>query len=123
MSHLENSFSRQQHMSGLTPKDLDDVRRLIADTSIYLLAITMLASLLHLLFEFLAFHSDINFWKENKSLAGLSARTLITDLISQFIVFLFLVDSNASLLVTIPSFCGILIQMWKVSLLSICFDS
>lgn len=38
-------------------QDIDDVRRLIADTSIYLLGITMLASLLHLLFEFLAFQS------------------------------------------------------------------
>lgn len=70
--------------------------------------------MLHLLFEFLAFQSDINFWKENKSLAGLSTRALITDLISQIVIFLFLVDSETSLLVTIPSFFGIIIQIWKV---------
>jgi hypothetical protein len=74
----------------------------------------MLASTLHLLFEFLAFKSDINFWQENKSLAGLSVRAVITDLFSQIIVFLFLVDSNTSLLVIIPSFCAIVIQCWKV---------
>lgn len=80
-----------------------------------MLAVTLLASLLHLLFECLAFQSDISFWKENKSLAGLSARTVLTDLISQVIVFLFLVDSDTSMLVTIPAFFGLLIQAWKVS--------
>ena len=38
----------------------------------------------------------------------------MTDLISQFIVFLFLIDSDTSLLVTVPSFFGMLIQAWKV---------
>lgn len=88
--------------------------RLISETSLYLLGVTMLASLLHLIFECLAFQSDISFWQENKSLAGLSARTLVTDLASQLIVFLFLVDSDTSLLVTIPAFFGLLIQAWKV---------
>ena len=79
-----------------------------------MLGITLLASLLHLLFECLAFQSDISFWQQNKSLAGLSARTVLTDLISQVIVFLFLVDSDTSLLVTIPAGFGLLIQTWKV---------
>ena len=82
-----------------------------------MIGITLLASLLHLLFECLAFQSDISFWQQNKSLAGLSARTVLTDLISQVIVFLFLVDSDTSLLVTIPAGFGLLIQTWKV----ICF--
>ncbi len=88
--------------------------RLISETSVYMLGITLLASLLHLLFECLAFQSDISFWQQNKSLAGLSARTVVTDLISQVIVFLFLVDSDTSLLVTIPAGFGLLIQTWKV---------
>ncbi len=36
---------------GFEQSDIDDLRRLIADTNITLLAITMLASALHLLFE------------------------------------------------------------------------
>ena len=74
----------------------------------------MVASLLHLLFEFLAFKSDIEFWKDNKSLAGLSARSVISELFSQMVIFLFLLDSETSLLVTIPAFLGIGIQCWKV---------
>lgn len=82
----------------------------------YLLAVTVLASLLHMLFECLAFQSDIAFWQGNKSLAGLSARTVVTDLVSQGIVFLFLVDSDTSMLVIIPTFFGLLIQLWKVKI-------
>lgn len=113
MSTMEQSLSDQKQI-GFTDKDIDDVRRLISDTSVYLLGITILASLLHLFFEFLAFQSDIQFWNDNKSLAGLSTRAVITDLFSQIIIFLFLVDSETSILVTIPSFIGILIQVWKV---------
>ncbi len=113
MQNVEQSLSSQKSV-GFTDKDIDDVRRLISDTSIYLLALTLLASLLHLLFEFLAFQSDITFWRENKSLAGLSTRTVITDLVSQVIIFLFLLESDTSMLVIIPTFFGILIQAWKV---------
>lgn len=87
---------------------------MISETSLYLLGVTLLASLLHLLFECLAFQSDISFWQSNKSLAGLSARTVVTDLISQLIVFLFLMDSDTSLLVTIPAGFGLLVQAWKM---------
>lgn len=99
---------------GFSDKDIDDVRRMITDTSLTFLLVTIIASVLHLLFEFLAFQSDISFWSHNKSLAGLSTRTVITDLISQVIIFLFLIESDTSLLVIIPSFAAILIQMWKV---------
>lgn len=114
MKTMEQSLVSNKEM-GFTDKDLDDIRRLISDTSLYLLGVTFLASVLHMLFEALAFQSDISFWQANKSLTGLSVRTLITDLISQFIIFLFLLDSETSVLVIIPSAFGILVQIWKVS--------
>ena len=110
---MEEAISSQSGL-GFGESDIDDVRRLISDTSIYLLAVTMLASLLHLLFEFLAFRSDVSFWQQNESLAGLSVRTVITDLISQLIIFAYLWDSEASLLILVPAGLGVLIQIWKV---------
>lgn len=76
----------------------------------------MLASLLHLLFEFLAFRSDVNFWYNAKSIAGLSARAVVSDLLSQVVVFGYLLISETSLLITVPSFIAIGIQAWKVKL-------
>mmetsp|Transcript_17412 Transcript_17412/g.29188 ORF Transcript_17412/g.29188 Transcript_17412/m.29188 type:complete len:634 (-) Transcript_17412:189-2090(-) len=113
MNIMEESLATNKEM-GFSDKDLDDVRRLVSDTSIYFLGITLLASVLHMTFEALAFQSDISFWQENKSLTGLSVRSLITDLISQFIILLFLMDSETSLLVIIPSGFGVLVQLWKV---------
>lgn len=87
---------------------------MISETSVYYLAITITASLLHLLFEMLAFQSDITFWQENKSLAGLSVQSLLIDWVSQIIIFLYLLDAEASLLILIPSFLALIIQIWKV---------
>lgn len=114
IGHLEEALAAQKDDFGFSDKDLDDVRRLISDTSVVLLIVTVIASSLHLLFEFLAFQSDIQFWNDNKSLAGLSVRSVVTDFISQFIVFLYLLDSDTSLLVIVPAFLGLLIALWKV---------
>lgn len=113
MSILEDALATQTSL-GFSERDLDDIRRLVTETSLTFLLITMIASTLHLLFEYLAFRSDVKFWNDNQSLAGLSTRSLLTDLVSQVIVFLYLIESDASLLVIIPSFIGIAIQLWKV---------
>lgn len=113
MQTIEESLAQQKGL-GFSEKDIDDVRRLISDTSVYLLSITTIAAILHLFFEFLAVKSDIQFWNQNKSLAGLSSRVVVTDLFSQIIVFFFLIDSNTSILVWCPACIGIFIQIWKV---------
>jgi len=112
MTHFQGALESQKEL-GFADSDIDDVRRLISDTSVYLLTVTLLASVLHLLFEFLAFKSDINFWQANKSLAGLSVRTLFIDLVSQLVILLYLADLDTSLLVTVPSGFGLVIQLWK----------
>jgi hypothetical protein len=84
MAHFGSALESQKDL-GFADTDIDDVRRLISDTSVYLLTVTLLASVLHLLFEFLAFKSDVAFWKNNKSLRGLSVRTLFIDLIFQVV--------------------------------------
>lgn len=114
MQELDRSLQMQKEDFGFTDKDMDDVRRLISETSVWLLGLTAIASILHLLFELLAFQSDIAFWRDNKSLAGLSARAVVVELFSQFVVLLYLVDSDTSLLVIVPATAGVLIQLWKV---------
>ena len=83
-------------------QDIDDIRGLIADTNITLLSFTIIMSTLHLLFEFLAFKSDVDFWKDKtmsdgskkqKSLAGLSLRSLFIDCVCQIIILLYLVST------------------------------
>ena len=73
----------------------------------------MLASALHLLFEFLTFKSEVNFWRENKDLTGLSVRSLFLDVFSQFVILLYLIERESSLLMVGPSAIGVLIAFWK----------
>jgi len=97
----------------LEPNDVDDMRRLISDTNVPLLAVTLVASMLHLLFEYLTLSSDMKFWHGNERLAGLSVRALYGDLLCQLVVLLFLLESGASLLVTVPALGGIAVAAWK----------
>jgi hypothetical protein len=112
LSHLSKTLESQKEL-GFDQSDVDDVKRLIADTNITLLGITILASTLHLLFEFLTFKNDVEFWQGNKDLTGLSVRALFMDFFSQFIILLFLVEKESSLLMTIPAAAGCLIALWK----------
>ncbi|CAN0046822.1 unnamed protein product [Ectocarpus fasciculatus] len=110
MQSMEHSLQQQKESFGFQDSDVDDVRRLISDTNVYLLIVTLFASTLHLLFEFLAFKSDVDFWRRNKSLRGLSVRTLFMEVFFQTVILLSLIEEDASLLVTVPAGVGVLIQ-------------
>ena len=58
LNHLANALESQKEM-GFEESDIDDLRRLIAETNVKLLAVTIFASVFHLLFEFLTFKSDV----------------------------------------------------------------
>ena len=70
-----------------------------------------------MVFELLAFQSDIRFWKDNNTMEKPGwpvCRTVVAGLLlSQCVVFLYLLDSDTFLLVTVPAALGVLIQVWK----------
>jgi Cleft lip and palate transmembrane protein 1 (CLPTM1) len=112
----------------------------------YLLALTMVVSLLHSLFDFLAFkngmhytnlhltflykskrallivslclifsiHVDIQFWNKNKSMEGLSAKSVVLNFICQVIIFLYLLDNETSWMILFSSGTGLCIEFWKI---------
>ncbi|GLD94638.1 hypothetical protein PINS_up003262 [Pythium insidiosum] len=85
---MEAAFKSQEAL-GFTSQDIDGMRAMIAETNPYLLAITMTVSLLHILFDWLAFKNDISDWRQRRSakeMVGVSLRAMIISLVSQFIV-------------------------------------
>jgi peptidoglycan biosynthesis protein MviN/MurJ (putative lipid II flippase) len=70
--------------------------------------------MLHLLFDWLAFKSDISFWRQQKTTVGISTRSLVTSFVSQFIIFLYLMEQETTLLVLGPSCVSLLIGLWKL---------
>jgi len=100
---------------GFTDKDTDEVKGIFADTNLILLLVTFGVSAIHLLFDFLAFKSDINFWRGKKSMEGLSRKTILWRAFSQTVIFFYLMDEETSLLVLIPAGVGAVIEIWKVT--------
>jgi uncharacterized membrane protein len=67
-------------------------KRMLLETSPWYLILTFTVSLFHSLFDCLAFKNDIQFWRQRKSMEGLSLRGIIVSLVCQVIIFLYLLD-------------------------------
>ncbi|XP_064399046.1 lipid scramblase CLPTM1L-like [Halichondria panicea] len=98
---------------GFTEKEFEDVKGIVLDTNFYLFALTMLISVFHLLFDFLAFKNDIEFWRGRKTTAGLATSTIVWRAFSHSVVFLYLLEEKTSLLVIVPSGIATIIEYWK----------
>ena len=64
---LDAQWQMQQQMGLQEEGENDMVRSLLADTNPCLLALTATVSMLHTLFEMLAFKSDVKFWRQRAS--------------------------------------------------------
>jgi hypothetical protein len=94
--------------------DQDTIKRTLIETNPYLLALTVIITLVHNVFEFLAFKNDIQFWRNRKSLEGLSVNSVLFGCVTSLIVFLYVVDNDTNTVVKISVGIGLLIELWKV---------
>ncbi|ORX88419.1 cleft lip and palate transmembrane 1 [Basidiobolus meristosporus CBS 931.73] len=112
---LNDSFTKGS-MMGSGPNETDEFKRMLIETNPWLLGITACVSVLHSIFDFLAFKNDIAFWKDKKDVAGISIRTIILNFVFQVIIFLYLLDNqeNTSWMILLSSGVGLLIEAWKI---------
>jgi hypothetical protein len=115
LSQFQESFKIQTEVMGANPEEPDQIKRMFIDTNPYLLAITMCVSLLHSVFDFLAFKNDIKFWKNRKNMEGLSFRYIVLNIIFQLIIFLYLMDNDTSYMIIVSTGMGLLIEIWKIN--------
>eukprot|EP00026_Physarum_polycephalum_P004364 Phypoly_transcript_04382.p1 GENE.Phypoly_transcript_04382~~Phypoly_transcript_04382.p1 ORF type:complete len:377 (+),score=58.41 Phypoly_transcript_04382:840-1970(+) len=113
-SQMEQSLAMQDNLSGVEGEG-ETFKRMLMETSPYLLALTFLVSVLRSVFDFLAFKNDISFWRQNKSVEGISVRTIMMNCACQLIVLLYLFDNETSYLILISCCIGFAIEVWKVS--------
>ena len=111
---MDQSISIMHNSMGAEEKDSDELRYMLTETHPYVLMLTLCVSLLHTLFDVLAFKSDIQFWNELKTLRGLSTRAVVTSLICQIVVVAYLHHQETSKLVLVPAAFGVVLQFWKV---------
>ncbi|KAI9783723.1 MAG: hypothetical protein M1816_001204 [Peltula sp. TS41687] len=97
--------------------ELEEVKRILIDTNIWLLTTTGIVSVLHTIFEMLAFKNDISHWKNKKDNVGISVRTIIGNIVMQTIILLYLMDNKegTSWVILAGQGFGILLEAWKIT--------
>lgn len=95
-------------------EDQDTLKETLLETSPYLLGITIAVSILHSIFELLAFKNDIQFWNNRKSLEGLSVRSVFFNVFQSVIVLLYVLDNDTNTIIRISCFVGLAIEVWKI---------
>uniref|UniRef100_A0A8D1M3P4 CLPTM1 regulator of GABA type A receptor forward trafficking n=1 Tax=Sus scrofa TaxID=9823 RepID=A0A8D1M3P4_PIG len=96
-------------------EEQDSVKVALLETNPYLLALTIVVSIVHSVFEFLAFKNDIQFWNSRQSLEGLSVRSVFFGVFQSFVVLLYILDNETNFVVQVSVFIGVLIDLWKIT--------
>ncbi|KAJ5127668.1 hypothetical protein N7448_008447 [Penicillium atrosanguineum] len=114
--------SRQAAYGGSAPgggdgNEWEMVKEILLDTNIYLLGTTGIVTILHMIFETLAFKSDISHWRKKKDIVGTSVRTILANVFMQLVIFLYLMDNsdNTSWMILASQGFGILLEFWKIT--------
>ncbi len=66
--------------------DQDEFKRVLTEGNPLLLGLTFVVSLLHSVFDMLAFKNDIGFWKNKKSMEGLSIKSIFINAFCQVLL-------------------------------------
>lgn len=113
-SQMEQQWRAQEAMGTGSERDTDMIREVIFDTNPWLLGLTFAVSLLHTVFDFLAFKNDVQFWRKKKSMAGMSVQSLGVNCFFQTVIFLYLMDNDTSWMILFSSGIGLCIEFWKL---------
>ncbi|CAM6082675.1 unnamed protein product [Calypogeia fissa] len=111
---VDQSFQTHRSYGSMIEGEADELKRVFLEGNPVLLVVTMCVSLLHTVFDMLAFKNDIQFWNKNKSMEGLSARSVVINFFCQLIVFLYLLDNETSWMILLSSGIGCCIEFWKI---------
>nr|XP_034174735.1 cleft lip and palate transmembrane protein 1 homolog [Osmia lignaria] len=95
--------------------DQDTLKEALLETNPYFLGLTIIVSVLHSVFEFLAFKNDIQFWNNRNSLEGLSVRSVFFNVFQSLVVLLYVLDNETNTVVRISCAIGLCIEVWKIN--------
>uniref|UniRef100_A0A7S4CZR9 Cleft lip and palate transmembrane protein 1-like protein n=1 Tax=Eutreptiella gymnastica TaxID=73025 RepID=A0A7S4CZR9_9EUGL len=113
---FDEALKMMEGMIGGESEEPDNIRRMLTETSPWLLLVTFLVTILHTLFDILAFRSDVMFWRSRKNMEGLSANNVLAEVICQLIILLYLWNNDAGWIIVITMAVGLAIQIWKAGI-------
>ncbi|KAI6250644.1 Cleft lip and palate transmembrane protein 1 [Erysiphe necator] len=103
--------------------EFEMIKEVLLDTNPYLLATTVAVSIIHMIFEILAFKSDISHYRNKKNNVGISIRSILGNVFMQAVILLYLLDNNenTSWMILVSQGMGILLELWKITtIVNIC---
>ncbi|GAW18996.1 hypothetical protein ANO14919_084800 [Xylariales sp. No.14919] len=102
---------------GSDGSEIELIKEIFLDTNPWLLGVTVVVSIAHLILETLAFGSDIAHYRKKKDNVGISVRTILANVFMQAVIFLYLVDNsqNTSWMILGTQGVGIVIELWKIT--------
>lgn len=89
-----NAANGQMPAGGGDGTEFEMIKEVLLDTNIYLLGTTVIVSIFHMIFEMLAFKSDISHYRNKKNNVGISVRSILANVFMQAVIFLYLMDNN-----------------------------
>ena len=114
-SGMVDNQRKQESFTGEEDDSNDMIRTMLLETNPYLLVVTAIVSVLHTVFDILAFKNDISFFKNKKSMEGLSLRSMIVNAFFSLVILLYLADNDTSFMVLMSNGVGLVIEVWKIS--------
>jgi hypothetical protein len=105
----------QQRSWGQTDTEIDEIKRIFIETDFWLLCLTFVVSLLHGIFDILAFKNDVEHWRNKDSLEGTSLKGILINVFSQSVITAYLMYNDTSIIVLASSALGVLIEVWKAA--------
>ncbi|RYP79957.1 hypothetical protein DL770_006432 [Monosporascus sp. CRB-9-2] len=125
MAAIEMSSRQQAHQAafggplpgGGDGSEIEMIKEIFIDTNPYLLGVTAVVSVAHIILEMLAFGSDIAHYRKKKDNVGISVRSILANVFMQTVIFLYLVDNsqNTSWMILGSQGIGIFIELWKIT--------
>lgn len=114
LAAMSDSFDKQP---GMAASEVDLIKLTLLENSPWYLGLTVGVSILHSLFEFLAFSSDVSHWRKKDNMAGVSLGSIMTNVIVQLIILLYLLDQSheTSWMILASQGVGIVIEAWKLT--------
>jgi hypothetical protein len=102
---------------GADGAEFEEFKKILLDSNIYLLGLTGVVSVLHMLFEMLAFKNDVQHFRSKKDNVGTSVNTILANVVMQSVIFLYLLDNNenTSWMILLSQGMGIAIEGWKIT--------
>eukprot|EP00392_Amoebophrya_sp_AT5.2_P002056 g2061.t1 len=92
------------------------LKRIFLNNSPIVLVLSMLFMMTHSIFSWLAFKNDLSFWRKNKSMKGLSARSMVIGWVSRLVIALYLLDSReTSYLILFEIGLDLFLSTWKLT--------